>query len=67
MSDIFKPRAAPPAPLPRWAMVVTARPAAGQALGVSVATAAAVFAPITAPVAPVLYALCALRLRLVRL
>ncbi|MEU9191414.1 hypothetical protein AB0D14_44470 [Streptomyces sp. NPDC048484] len=38
-------------------------PAGWQALGAALATAAAVFAPITAPAAPALYVLFAVRLR----
>ncbi|AQW50724.1 hypothetical protein ACIQPP_19575 [Streptomyces violaceusniger] len=67
MADILKLCSTPPGPLPERGLLVTARPAAWQALGVALATAAAVFAPIAAPAAPALYVLCAVRLRRVRL
>ncbi len=69
MADILKLCSTPPAPSERG-LFVTARPAAWQALGVALATAAAVFAPAAAPAAPAapaLYVLFAVRLRRVRL
>ncbi len=68
MADILKLCSTPPAPLPERGLLVTARPAAWQALGVALTTAAAVFAPaLAAPAAPALYVLFAVRLRRVRL
>ncbi|MEV0226229.1 hypothetical protein [Streptomyces sp. NPDC050704] len=67
MTDILKPCSTPPAPSSERGLLVTARPAGWQALGVALATAAAVFAPITTPAAAALYVLFAVRLRRVRL
>lgn len=52
---------APPAR--RWGVLVTLRPAAQQAAAGSAAAALAVVAPALALAAPVLYVLCAVRLR----
>jgi hypothetical protein len=67
MSDTLKLCSTLPAPLPERGLLVTARPAGWQALGVALATAAAVFAHLAAPAAPALYVLFAVRLRRVRL
>jgi hypothetical protein len=68
MADILKPCSTPPAPLPERGLLVTARAlTAWQALGVALATAAAVFVPVATPAAPALYVLFAVRLRRVRL
>lgn len=69
MSDTPPLHAVPSATsLPQRGVLITARPAAWQSLGISVATAAAVLVPAISPVAaPVLYAVCAVRLRRVRL
>ncbi|MEV8334276.1 hypothetical protein [Streptomyces niveus] len=67
MADILKLSSTPPAPGPKWGLLVTGRPAAWQALGVALAAAAAVFVPVVTPASPALYVLCAVRVQLMRI
>ncbi|MFF1505520.1 hypothetical protein ACFVZR_38230 [Streptomyces sp. NPDC058316] len=67
MPELYRLHSAPPPPPPRRGVLVTARPAGWQALGVSAATAVAALVPVLAPAAPALYALCAVRLERVSL
>lgn len=67
MSELDDLCSEPPLAKPRRGVLITARNAGRQALGISAATAVMVLAPALASAAPALYAVIAVRLHRVRL